>query len=76
MRYLGDSWRWKTKKRRMNMTIMSPPIVYRKYRQPMFDDFGQFFASAHEKFAIKGHATRLPTSWPNAHQMERTVRRY
>ena len=31
---------------------------------------------AHEKFTISGQAMRLPTSWPSAHQMERTVRRY
>ena len=57
MRYLGDSYRWKTKKRMMKRTIMSPPRVQRRYRQPMFFSLVHPTAEAQEKFAMSGHAT-------------------
>ena len=58
------------------LTMM--PKVMNKYRQPWFSARGQSPGAppGHEKLSISGQATRLPTSCPNAHQMERMVRRY
>jgi hypothetical protein len=41
MRYFGLSYKLKTKKRITQRSIMSPPMVNKKYRHPWFEDLGQ-----------------------------------
>jgi len=50
-------------------------MVKRKYLHPWFSErVHETLGLGQEKLEINGHATKLPKSWPNAHQMERTVK--
>ena len=67
----------KQTKRRKNMSMATPPIANRKYRQPIFLLFVQFVSVCwHVKFPRSGHATRVANTCANAQSIDRTVRRY
>lgn len=73
---LGDSYRWKRKKRHRNITKVMAPSVMTRYLQPMLSSFLHGPSSEQVKFGMKAQARRLDTKLPTGHHTLSMVRRF
>lgn len=73
---LGDSYRWKRKKRHRNITKVIAPSVMTRYLQPILSSFLHGPSSEQVKFGMKAQARRLDTKLPTGHHTLSIVRRF